>query len=167
MVEPSYIDGCDRLVVKPNRSSSWRQNLWALAAIAVPSLAAAIAFAVLGAWPILPFAGLELLCLGGALYYVNWKLQYRQVVTIGPDTVIIDKGYYAPKRQWRLDRESSRISVTPAQHEWDGPSLAIYDRTSRVPLGEFLSKTESMQLLAWLKNHFPTGTHSAQGESQF
>ena len=39
------------IVVKPNHSATWRQNLWLLAALAVPSLGAGIAFALLGAWP--------------------------------------------------------------------------------------------------------------------
>ena len=63
-------DQADRemvVVIKPNHSSTWHQNLWLLAALAVPSLGAGIGFALAGAWPILPLAGLELTALGGAL----------------------------------------------------------------------------------------------------
>ena len=48
------------VVVKPNHSATWHQNLWLLAALAIPSLGAGIGFALAGAWPILPLAGLEL-----------------------------------------------------------------------------------------------------------
>ena len=58
------------IVVKPNHSATWRHNLWLLAALAVPSLGAGIAFALLGAWPILPLAGLELTA---ALLQVNTR----------------------------------------------------------------------------------------------
>ena len=34
------------IVVKPNHSATWRQNLWLLAALAVPSLGAGIAFRI-------------------------------------------------------------------------------------------------------------------------
>ena len=85
------------IVAKPNHSSSWRNNKLALLAISFPSLGAAIGFTALGAWPVLPFAGAELLALSAALYYVNWKLEYRHVITLSEKTVLIDKGHYAPK----------------------------------------------------------------------
>ena len=79
------------IVVKPNHSATWRHNLWLLAALAVPSLGAGIAFALLGAWPILPLAGLELTALAGALYWVNWKLEYRHVIRLTDQLITIDK----------------------------------------------------------------------------
>ena len=41
------------IVVKPNHSATWRHNLWLLVALAVPSLGAGIAFALLGAFGLL------------------------------------------------------------------------------------------------------------------
>ena len=92
------------IVVKPNHSATWRHNLWLLAALAVPSLGAGIAFALLGAWPILPLAGLELTALATALYWVNWKLEYRHVIRLTDDLITIDKWYFVPKRSWRFAR---------------------------------------------------------------
>ena len=92
MVSSSQKNGVCTIFARPDHSYSWRNNLWLLAAIAVPSLGAAIGFALLGAWPILPFAGAELISLGASLYYVNWKLQYRHVITIDEDSVKIDIG---------------------------------------------------------------------------
>jgi uncharacterized membrane protein len=51
------------IVAKPNCSATWRSNQLVLLPLALPSLTIATAFALLGAWPILPFAGLELLAL--------------------------------------------------------------------------------------------------------
>ena len=101
------------IVVKPNHSATWRHNLWLLAALAVPSLGAGIAFALLGAWPILPLAGLELTALGGALYWVNWKLEYRHVIRLTDELVTIDKGYFVPKRSWRFARGSPPCAWCP------------------------------------------------------
>ena len=82
VVSLDELDGEKVIVAKPNHSSTWRQNLWLLAALAVPSLGAGIGFALMGAWPILPLAGLELSVLAGALYWVNWKLEYRHVIRL-------------------------------------------------------------------------------------
>lgn len=124
---------------------------------------AAIGFTALGAWPILPFAGAELGALGGALYYVNWKLQYRHVITLDDQQIKIDKGHYAPKRTWKLPREESALAITPEQHPWDGPTLAVHSREHHVVVGEFLSREDSLALMALLRQELRTRTHSPQG----
>jgi uncharacterized membrane protein len=148
------------ILVKPNHSSSWRQNLWLLGALAVPSLGAGIAFALAGAWPILPFAGMELAALGGALYWVNWKLEYRHVIRFTDNSVVIDKGYFIPKRSWQFLRREAALRVSPEAHPWQGPVLSVHDRQSETRVGEFLNREESLQLLNLLKQQLRVGTHS-------
>jgi len=160
VVDSSTDKNVQTIVAKPNQSATWRSNLWVLGMIAVPSLGAAIGFTALGAWPILPFAGAELLALGFAMYYVSWKLQYRHIITLDEQTVRIDKGYYAPTRSWTFAREDCRLAVTPEQHPWDGPELAVHNREQTVPVGDFLNRDDSLVLLALLRNELATGTHS-------
>ena len=67
------------IVAKPNTlrpggiicgcSPRWRCHRWARDCFCAP-----------GRLAILPLAGLELTALGGALYWVNWKLEYRHVI---------------------------------------------------------------------------------------
>ena len=139
------------IVARPNQSASWRANLYTLLALCVPSLGAAIAFAAMGAWPILPFAGLEMLALGSALYYVNWKLQYRHVITFSDDSVRIDKGHYYPRQSWHLTRKGVGLSITPEQHPWDSPELAVHDRDQQVGIGEFLNRDDARELIELLR----------------
>lgn len=147
------------IIAKPNHSSTWRNNLWALIIISIPSLGAAIGFTLLGAWPVLPFAGAELGSLGVALYYVNWKLQYRHVITLASQTITIDKGHYAPKRTWHLARADVLLSVTPEKHPWEGPSLSVTTPKDRIRIGEFLNRDDALALLALLKTELRTGTY--------
>ncbi|TCO76141.1 DUF2244 domain-containing protein [Chromatocurvus halotolerans] len=150
------------IIAKPNHSSSWRANKLALMALAIPSLGAALGFTALGAWPVLPFAGLELAALGSALYYVNWKLEYRQVITLSEDSVRIDKGYYAPRQTWQFDRREASLAVTPEAHPWEGPGMALHDTIDAVPVGEFLNREEALSLLSMLRKEVRVGTHSAR-----
>lgn len=166
MVESTESKGRQVIIAKPNHSSSWRNNLWALIVIAVPSLGAAIGFTLLGAWPVLPFAGAELLGLGSALYYVNWKLQYRHVITLSADQVRIDKGHYAPKKSWTVSREDALLSVTPEKHPWDGPSLSVQSKLDRVTVGEFLNRDDSLKLLKLLRRELRIGTYSGTTDVQ-
>ena len=155
------------IIAQPNRSSSWRANQLVLLALAVPSLAIALGFTALGAWPILPLAGLELLALGSALYYVNWKLQYRHVITLSDDSVRIDKGFYAPTRSWQFPRGATALAVTPEKHPWEGPGMAVHDQHESVTVGEFLNRDDSLKLLALLKAEVQVRTHSGAGRREF
>ena len=160
VVSVNRVDRETVILVKPNHSASWRQNLWLLGALAVPSLGAGIAFALVGAWPILPFAGIELTALGGALYWVNWKLEYRHVIRFTDNSVVIDKGYFMPKRSWQFLRREAALRVSPETHPWQGPVLSVHDRQSETRVGEFLNREESLQLLHLLKQQLRVGTHS-------
>ncbi|MAT93303.1 MAG: hypothetical protein CME59_11950 [Halioglobus sp.] len=139
------------IVARPNQSATWRGNLLLLLALAVPTLGVAVAFALAGAWPILPLAGLELAALGCALYCSVRKQQYRQVITLSEDTVAIDKGFYAPAQSWRLRRDAAGITVLGQADDWRGPELALHDRNCSVTLGEFLGRDEQLALIELLR----------------
>lgn len=155
------------IIAKPNQSATWRANLMLLVMLAIPSLTIAVAFAWLGAWLILPFAGLELLALGAALYYVNWKLQYRHVITLSDDSVRVDKGHYAPRRSWNFHRHSTGLAITPEKHPWEGPQLCLHDRNESVSLGEFLGREDILQLITLLKQEIRVGSYSSRARQDF
>jgi uncharacterized membrane protein len=155
------------IIAKPNCSASWRANKLVLLALAVPSLGIATGFAMLGAWPILPFAGLELLAVGSALYYVNWKLQYRHVITLSEDSVRIDKGFYAPRQSWQFPRQGTGLAIVPEQHPWDGPGLSLQRTGESVSVGEFLNRDDSLKLADLLRREIRVGSHGSQGAKAF
>lgn len=155
------------IIAKPNCSASWRANKLVLLALAVPSLGIATGFAMMGAWPILPFAGLELLAVGSALYYVNWKLQYRHVITLSEDSVRIDKGFYAPRQSWQFPRQGTGLAIVPEQHPWDGPGLSLQRTGESVSIGEFLSRDDSLKLADLLRREIRTGSHGSHGTKAF
>jgi len=155
------------IVARPNQSQSWRSNLYVLLALAVPCLGAATVFTLLGAWPILPLAGLEMLALSSALYYVQWKLQYRQVITLDADSVRIDKGHYYPRRSWRFPRQRAGLTVTPQAHPWEGPALALHDPSESVRVGEFLSREDALALLDLLRGELRVTSSGSNSQRSF
>jgi len=155
------------IVARPNCSASWRANQLFLLALAIPSLGIATGFTLLGAWPILPFAGLELLAVGSALYYVNWKLQYRHVITLNDDSVCVDKGFYAPRQRWTFPRQAIGLAIVPEQHPWEGPALSLQGTGESVSVGEFLNRDDSLKLAALLRQEIRVGGHSACGNRLF
>ena len=155
------------IVAEPNRSASWQANKWALAAMCCLSGFIATGFALVGAWPILPFAGLEMTALGSALYYVCWKLRYRHVVTFDEDEVRIQKGHYHPRQNWSFPLQHTRIQVTTQPHPWDAPRISLSNRGEQVSLGEFLNKDDAEQLLTLLQAKLRLQGHSNPGSRDF
>jgi uncharacterized membrane protein len=109
----------------------------------------------------LPLAGLELTALAGALYWVNWKLEYRHVIRLTDELITIDKGYFVPKRSWRFARDESSLRVVPEAHHWQGPELSVHDRLSETRIGDFLNREETLQLLSLLRAELRIRTHSS------
>jgi uncharacterized membrane protein len=155
------------IVARPNQSASWRSNLLLLLCVAIPSLAIALTFALKGAWPVVPFFGIELLALGAALHTVNCKLQYRHVITFYDDNVCIDKGFQSPQHSWQFSRDNTGLTIEPQKHAWEGPALAVYDRHYHVPLGEFLSREDSLKLAALLQKEIRVRCTSPQIDHAF
>jgi uncharacterized membrane protein len=155
------------IIARPDQSATWRANLLLLLALAVPVLAIAVVFAALGAWLVLPFAGLELLALGSALYHVNWKQQYRHVITVSAESVSIAKGHYAPRQRWRFLRHSTRLTIITEQYPWDGPELCVNDPHQSVTLGEFLNREDSLKLMELLQREIRVRSHSARSLREF
>lgn len=155
------------IVARPNNSASWRANKHALMGISAISLIIALGFTAMGAWPILPFAGLELTALGCALYYVSWKLQYRHVITIENGDVHIQKGHYHPRQSWTLQRDETALSVTPENHPWEGPQVSVFSRGENIQLGDFLNKEDRLQLINLLRDDLRVGNHSTREKRDF
>lgn len=151
------------IIVRPNRSASWRANKLLLLALAVPSLGSAIGFALVGAWPILPFAGLELGAVGSCLYYVNWKLQYRHVITLEPDRIRIDKGFYLPRQSWSFARGNTRLAIVPKRHPWDSPLLSLCNSGESISIGEFLNREDALILQGLLQRQLRISEDQGRG----
>ena len=81
-----------RVVIRPNRSLSWRQSMVFLGAIAVPLVLVSVVLALKGYWLILPFAGLELAGLFVCLYLVAHAGCRCEVISIGDSVVTVEKG---------------------------------------------------------------------------
>ena len=85
-------------VIRPNSSLSWRGNIFVIASVATVLILVVAPFAFLGFWPMLPFAGLEILTLAIALYVCSRRSQWREVITISEDEIAVSRGRHSPER---------------------------------------------------------------------
>ena len=148
-----------RIVIRPNRSLSWRQSMIFLALIAVPLLLVSGALAFQGFWLILPFAGLELAALFACIYMVSHASLRCEVVSIGDSKVTVEKGRErgrddasgGPEQRTEFVRAWARVELSGSVDNWYPRRLWIGESGRRVEIGEFLIDDEKKKLATRLR----------------
>jgi uncharacterized membrane protein len=147
-----------RMVIRPNRSLSWRQSMMFLGTIAVPLLLVSVVLATRGFWLVLPFAGLELAVLFGCFYLVSHAAQRCEVVSIGESVVTVEKGRDrgrcpesgGPEQRVEFARGWVRVELASSTERWYPRRLWIGASGRRVEIGAFLVDDEKAKLAAEL-----------------
>ena len=152
-----------RIIIRPNRSLTWEQTKFVYFCIASYSLAIASAFAVMGFWPVLPFAGGEIAALGVAFYFNALAGTTVQVVTVAADVVTVEKARPGPRCEWQFQRAWAQVDMDgPAGHR--SSRLVVRSHGNEVVLGEFLTELERRRLAATLVDMIrggrPTGART-------
>lgn len=92
------------ITLRPNNSISGRGRLIVVGVLAFMSLAVAIAFGLIGAWMVLPFAGLELAALAYAFYYMHCHVNDFESITIEGDTLKVVQYSYSQQKEFSFNR---------------------------------------------------------------
>ena len=148
-----------RFVLRPNRSMTWRQTQKFYGLIASVTLTIACGFALLGYWPVLPFAGLELRVLGMGFWMCAASGRKTEVISIG-DTIIVEKGTHTPRRVWQAPRAWAQVQLRRPSVAWYPSRLVLRSHGKEVPLGDFLGEEERRELAGKLKALVGTGVGS-------
>jgi len=110
-----------------------------------------IVFAIHGYWPVLPFAGLEVVILGAAFYLCLSRSQLREVVTVNDDLVTVDKGRRQPEQHWECPRAWARVIMERSPIAWYPSRLSVVFQGRRVEIGQFLNEGDRQSLAAELQ----------------
>ncbi|MGH8481354.1 MAG: DUF2244 domain-containing protein [Nevskiaceae bacterium] len=142
-----------RLVIGPNASLSPRQALLFFSGMCLICLGIAAAFAVQGYWPVLPFAGLELLALGVALVVVLRRNRYREVLRFEGGRVRLECGRVGQgasvSSEW--PRSSLRVWLESGPNPSSPTQLVLACGPQRTTIGGCLTDAERAALARRLK----------------
>jgi len=152
MLEVKRTNGISQIILMPNRSMSWETNKKILLAMFCVNMTVAAVWAYMGAWLVLPFAGLEILLVGLGMYYVSWKLNFREVLTIEAESLILQKGVYFPKQEWRWQKGRTEIIRQPSNYRMSAPHLWLKHLNECIEIGEFLNRVEKKELREHLQS---------------
>ena len=92
------------ITVRPNNSITGKGRTIVVGILAFMSFAVAIAFGLIGAWMVLPFAGLELIAVAYAFYYVHCHANDFESISIEGDAFKVVKSSYRQQKEFSFNR---------------------------------------------------------------
>ena len=141
-----------RFVLSPNCSISWPELVLFYLATCLIALAVGLFFTLQGLWLVLPFSGLEMLALGGGLYLTSRKVYRREVITLDPEHIRIEKGVQRIDQSWEFKTPWIRIIDELPDCRSPRRKLAISMYGESVEVGSFLANSEKEALAFQLKD---------------
>jgi len=140
-----------RFLIRPNCSMPWRDVVRFYAGIAIVTLGIATAFAMKGAWLILPFAGLEMLVLGIALYVVAQRAASWQEIAIDADKIRVVDHSAKKVKKLSFQRAWVRVMLEEAAITGHPSRLLLGSHGRHVEIGNCLNEEEKRHLVAQLR----------------
>ena len=140
-----------QIVLRPNRSWTWRANTYFVATLMVISMAIAAAFTANGYWVILPFTVLELTVLLACLYYCVRRTHTTEVLTLSRRELVFERGIHRPTQRMAFERYFARFFVEPPRHPWYHKQIRLRCRDQALEVGSFLNDDEKDDLVRQLR----------------
>ncbi len=148
--DPASCEG--RILLRPNRSWTWRANIMLVGTLMAVSGTMATVFAYQGMWLILPFTALEMSVLLACLYYCVRRTHQQEVLTFSPEHLVYERGVGKPDRRERFPRFFTRFFVRPPPHPWYRKRIALKCRDRELEIGGFLTSDEKDDLVVELQD---------------
>jgi len=135
-----------RFELSPNCSLTTASALVFYLGIVTVSLTVAVGFALAGYWPILPFAGLELLALGAALRWSLRQGQRRELIRVDEDRVLVRKVGRKGECVFEFARPWTRVELVESRAATWPRRLVLRSKGRAVEVGGFLTDSERASL---------------------
>lgn len=146
-----------QIVIRPNRSLTKRQLQIAFAFVATVCLSIACVFAAFGLWPVLPFAGAEVLAVGIGFYLSALGGRETEIVSVSSDKVAVEKGRPNVRERMVLQRAWLQIRLLRPRIRWYPTRLVLRSHGQEVELGGFLNEQERRRLAGELQHAIHDG----------
>jgi len=134
--------GLLRIEICPNCSLSVRGAVMFFGSLCFVSFGIAGMLAIQGFWPILPFAGLEMLALGLALKISLGRRFHRQTITVTDEQVSIESRDRVDTSQVVFPRHWAQVKLRRPASRLHPSRLIIESHGRQCELGSFLTEAE-------------------------
>ena len=135
------------ITLSPHQSATWPETKLFISVIGGFVLMIGMFWAWMGAYLVLPFAGLEVGLLAYFMRKVSFATYKREVITIKPDRVVVRAGMHAIEKCLTMERSAAHVIVTKGKgrkRQTDPMKLRLSDSQSSIDIGEFLNCHEKI-----------------------
>ncbi|MBT1449875.1 DUF2244 domain-containing protein [Glaciecola sp. XM2] len=134
------------ITLSPNRSATWQHTKIVICVMVFIVMVIALAWSFVGAWLILPFAGLEVGLFALLMYKVSKFTYSRQVINIEKEQITISWGQRRLLQTHQLSRQDLYVYYWEADEGWHLPRISLSEASKHVEIGDFLNQ-EDRELL--------------------
>jgi uncharacterized membrane protein len=127
------------ITLSPNRSATWTQTKWVIAVMVAVVMIIATAWTFVGAWIVLPFAGLEVGLFAFLMYRVSVFTHTQQIISISPTLVNVEVGYRRKEMVAQMQRGDLDVYYSESKNNWELPRLALCTKDHQFEVGDFLN----------------------------
>jgi uncharacterized membrane protein len=131
-----------RIEIAPHCSLSTRGAGWLIVSLAVPTFGVAGALTLLGFWPILPFAGLEMAVLAWALKVSLDRRHHHQIVQVDEARVSVTSRHREQSSEVVFPRHWAQVKLRRPVSGLHPSRLTIESHGRRCEVGSFLTEQE-------------------------
>lgn len=146
-----------RLTITTDTAMTWRGLKLAFLLILSFSALITAYFVAIGAWMVLPFAGLEMLVLGVGFYLSACCGLRREEIELRRDRIRVRSGAHRLESECELARHWTRVILQQDPSGWYPSRLWLRAHGVAIEIGRRLSEDERRALAAELKRHIDTG----------
>jgi uncharacterized membrane protein len=139
-----------RIILSPNRSATWHQAKLYCLILAFPCALIALSWYFVGAWLILPFAGLEIGMMVLVTYQTNRNTLIKQILDIEAHNIQVTEGRKRPSNYHKLLRPAVHLNVYQPEQPLALAELTLTDGNTSLKLGDFLNKSDRSVLQKYL-----------------
>jgi uncharacterized membrane protein len=161
-----------RLVVGPNASLSERGAWVVIGMVGAAMFAIAGIWTWLGFWPVLPFAGLELIAVVAALSTCMRRNRYREVIEFRGENLVVEVGMAGRGVQStvQMPRYWTKVDLVPGAHPHHPSRLMFRCSGQSVEIGRCVTDEERVALAARIRQLLhrpaPEGSTAAAAQSE-
>lgn len=153
MISVDEKSDCTVIVLRPNRSLTWRQSKVFVLVVGGFCLSIALVWSFVGAWLVLPFAGLEVGLLALITYVVSRGTYKKQRIFIKKDLVSVQKGIEKIQEEHVFSKEKMSFVCQSRNHPEDVRQLEFRSVNVSCKLGDFLNLDDQNTLIEVLSRH--------------
>jgi uncharacterized membrane protein len=130
-------------ILTPHRSLGWPGFIALMAAVGVLNLIGAVMFFAMGAWPVVPFLGLDVLIIFLAFRANYLHARAYEEVIVTPTEIRIRKvTFHGRAREWRFNSAWTRLTQVVDEEDGQVLSLTLDEGRRKLDIATFLPPVE-------------------------